>query len=111
MKANRTRLGFEALGERIVPATRTWDGPANSQWQDGETAAYWSEDTAPVSGDKIIVPANAWIEFDGAETFELDLTSCKIKVEGLFTVSGGIVRDGLTTYMTGGSGITLAQGR
>src|SRR5262245_3980279 len=47
---------LETLGERIMPATRVWDGGAllNDNWKDPKN---WVGDVAPVSGDALRFPA------------------------------------------------------
>jgi|GEM_PF-2546934 len=49
------RLQVEILEDRVVPATRTWDDQgATYNWSE---AANWSDNTAPVFGDTVILPS------------------------------------------------------
>ncbi|AWM39736.1 Extracellular serine protease precursor [Gemmata obscuriglobus] len=57
LPALRPRLALTCLEDRVVPATRVWDGggSADSLWS---TAANWSTDVAPVDNDDLTFPTN-----------------------------------------------------
>lgn len=85
---------FLFLSIKAYSATKTWDGgAADANWN---TAANWSTDVAPVSGDDLVFPAAAAQQSNNNNFFIFTSFSS-------ITVEGG-------TYAFGGNPIRLTNG-
>jgi len=104
-RATPARPRIEVLEDRLVLATRVWDGNAlSNNWSN---AFNWAQDIAPVAGDDIVFPAGAFNDSKVADNNYPDGTLFRsITFQGAgFTVkgnrivlgSGGIVDNGVSS--------------
>jgi autotransporter-associated beta strand protein len=90
-KRPRVRLRLECLEDRLVLATRTWDGGAvSNNWTN---ANNWAGNVAPVTGDDLVFPSNvadktADNNFAGGTLFN------SITLGGGYTLRGNQIRLG-----------------
>ncbi|WP_435020745.1 Ig-like domain repeat protein [Tundrisphaera sp. TA3] len=97
---------IEGLEQRMLMASKVWDGSFSANWTDG---ANWDDDTAPVAGDSLVFPSGA-SNLANTNDFAANTNFAGITIEGAgYSLAGNAINltgDLFATNTTGTSTIS-----